>query len=62
MNKGVSTAQGGLQPAADKVADRIEFGLDKMGYGIIFSASKIVGAPTAMFKAAKRKAKRRDSI
>jgi len=51
---------GRLQSIIDKAADCIEFGLDKMGDGIIFPAEKIIDACSVMFKKANRRAKKRN--
>jgi len=51
---------GQLQSIIDKVADCIEFGLDKIGDGIIFPAEKTVNACTAIFKNVNWRAKRRN--
>jgi len=48
-----------LQSIIDKVADGIEFGLDKMGAGIIFPIEKIVNLCNAIPNIANRKAKNR---
>jgi len=48
-----------LQSIIDKVADGIEFGLDKMGAGIIFPIKKIVNLCNAIPNIANRKAKKR---
>ena len=53
---------GQLQSIIDKAADCIEFGLDKMGDGIIFPAEKIIDACSVMFKKVNRRAKRRHHI
>ncbi len=60
-NLDVNIAQepGGLASAIDKVADYIEFGLDKMGDGIAFPFKKIVDVSTTASKTRDKKAKRR---
>ena len=50
---------GQLQSIIDKAADCIEFGLDKMGDGIIFPAEKMAKACTAIFKNVNWRTKRR---
>jgi len=48
-----------VQSIIDKVADCIEFGLDKMGDGMIFPMEKTVNALTAISKTVNRKSKKR---
>lgn len=50
---------GGLASAIDKVADYIEFGLDKMGDGLAFPFKKIVDASNTASKTRDKKAQRR---
>ena len=53
--EGVSPSHGGLQSFVDKVANCIEFGLDKVGDGIIFPIEKTVNIFIAIFRLVKRK-------
>ncbi|HIE17186.1 MAG TPA: HEAT repeat domain-containing protein [Dehalococcoidia bacterium] len=54
----VVLAPGRLQATIDKIADYIEFGLDKVGDGLIFPIRKIVDVSTIVFKTRKRRAKK----
>jgi hypothetical protein len=56
----VAQESGGLQSAIDKVADYIEFGLDRMGDGIAFPFKKMMDASTTASKTGDKKAKRRN--
>jgi len=49
----------GLQSSVNRVADGVESGLDKMGYGITFVGEKMVSLSTATFKVVNWKAKKR---
>jgi hypothetical protein len=60
LDVNVAQESGGLASAIDKVADYIEFGLDKMGDGIAFPFKKIVDASTTISKARDKKAKKRN--
>ena len=55
LAEGVSPSHGGLQFSVDKVANCIEFGLDKIGDGIIFPIEKTVNIFVAIFRFVKRK-------
>jgi hypothetical protein len=59
LDVNVVQESGGLASAIDKVADYIEFGLDKMGDGIAFPFKKIDDVSTAASKTRDKKAKRR---
>ena len=62
LNEDIAPAPRRAQRIIDKAADCIEFGLDKMGDGIIFPAEKIIDACSVMFKKVNRRAKRRHHI
>jgi len=59
LSEEVTPASGGLQSIVNKVADGIESGLDKMGYGIAFVGEKMASVPTAISKVVNWKAKKR---
>ncbi|HEX75761.1 MAG TPA: hypothetical protein G4O12_04170 [Dehalococcoidia bacterium] len=59
LSKYSTPSSGGVQSIIDKIADCIEFGLDKMGDGMIFPMEKTVNAFTAMSKTVNRKSKKR---
>jgi len=60
-NEHVTPTPGRFQSIIDKAADCIEFGLDKMGDGIIFPAEKMINVSTAIFNATSRKRGERHS-
>ncbi|MCK4331823.1 MAG: hypothetical protein KAW81_04605, partial [Dehalococcoidia bacterium] len=60
VHQGVTPAPRGPQAIIAKAADCIEFGLDKIGDGIIFPAERIGNACTAIFKNANWRAKKRN--
>jgi len=60
-NEHLAPTPGRFQSVINKAADCIEFGLDKMGDGIIFPAEKMINASTAISNAMRRKGKERHS-
>ena len=60
LDVNVVQESGGLQSAIDKVADYIEFGLDKMGDGMAFPFKKIVDSSTTASKNKDKKSKRQN--
>jgi hypothetical protein len=59
-NVNVVQESGGLQSAIDKVADYIEFGLDKMGDGMAFPFKKMIDSSTTASKNKYKEAKRQN--
>jgi hypothetical protein len=59
LNVNLVRESGGPLSAIDKVADYIEFGLDKLGDGIIFPFKKIADASTSVSRGRDKKAKNR---
>lgn len=60
-NEHVTPTPGRFQSIIDRAADCIEFGLDKIGDGIIYPAKKMVNLSTAISNAMGRKGKERHS-
>jgi len=60
-NEPVTPTPGRFQSIIDRAADCIEFGLDKIGDGIIYPAEKMVNLSTAISNAMGRKGKERHS-
>jgi hypothetical protein len=60
LDVNVVQESGGLQSAIDKVADYIEFGLDKIGDGMAFPFKKMVDASTIASRTRDKKAKRQN--
>jgi hypothetical protein len=60
LNVNIVQDSGGVQSAIDKVADYIEFGLDKMGDGIAFPFKRLVDNSTTVSETKDKKAKRRN--
>lgn len=61
LSEDVTPTPGRFQSIINKAADCIEFGLDKIGDGIIFPAETMVHVYTSMVKAANRKGEKRHS-
>ena len=62
LNGDITLEPGRLQCIVDKVANGIEFGLDKIGDGMIFPIEKMVNLYTTIYSITKRKAEERNPV